>query len=119
MFVGLLALRKLPRRFNDYVRAYRFPVDGGGIFFGKHLHRLAVDDDGITRGFDVVLEVAENRIVLEEMSQRRRAGQVVDGDEFERGIVNCRAHHVASYPAKTVDANFYRPLRTFLPSMCF
>src|SRR5579859_1687675 len=53
-----------------------------------------------------MFQVAQNRIVLEQMSQSGGAGQVIDGHKFDIRIVNGGAQHVASDAAKAVNANF-------------
>ena len=56
-------------------------------------------------GDDFVLQVAQNRVVLEQVSQRRRAGQVVDGNKFDLGIAKSGAKYVAANAAEAVDTN--------------
>src|SRR5262249_39504891 len=106
MLLRLFGFGESTGGFNDHLRPYRFPLNGCRVLFGKHLDRSVVNGDGIAGNLDVVLEVAENGVVLEQMGQGRGAGEIVDSDKFEVRIVNCRAQHIAPDPAETVDANF-------------
>ena len=54
---------------------------------------------------DFVLQIAEDRVVLEQVSQSCRAGQVVDGNKFDLGIAERGAQNVAANSAEAVDAN--------------
>ena len=82
-FFAVLRLGELAGRFDDNLRAHRFPIQLGGIFFGEDLDVLAIDADGIVGGGDLVRQVAEDGVVLQKMRQRLGAGEVVDGDEFQ------------------------------------
>ncbi len=57
---------------------------------------------------DLAGEAAEDRVVLEQVGERLRIGQVVDGDELEVGPSRmCRAEDVAPDPPETVDADLH------------
>ena len=56
---------------------------------------------------DFVLQVAEDRVVLQEVGQRGRGGEVVDGDEFDVGVAESGAEYIASDAAEAVDAYLY------------
>ena len=57
-------------------------------------------------GRDVRLQVAQNRVVLEQVGERLRVGQVVDGDNIDRVVIHRRAHDVPANPAEPVDPYF-------------
>ena len=78
----------------------------GRIFFLKTLKVLPSDRDAIVRRRDFVGQVAQNRVVLQQVSQRLGIGQVVDGHKFEVGIIERSAQHVAPNAAKAVNAYF-------------
>ena len=53
-------------------------------------------------------EAAEDRVVLEQVAERRWVGEVVDGDELEVGAGRvCRPEDVAPDPSETVDADLH------------
>jgi hypothetical protein len=54
---------------------------------------------------DLVLQVAQDRVVLEQVGQRRRAGQVVDGNKIDLRIAKRGAQNVAANAAEAVDTN--------------
>ena len=73
----------------------------------KTLICLAVDGDEVGAVGDLVLEVAEDGVVLEQVGQGGRGGEVVDGDEFDVWVADCGAEDVASDAAEAVDAYLY------------
>ena len=76
--------------FDDDFGADGGPVELGGVALGEDLDLLAVDGDGISVGGDVILEVAEDGVVLEEVGEGGGGGEVVDGDELDLGIARGR-----------------------------
>ena len=52
-------------------------------------------------------QVAEDRVVLEQMSESGRARQIIDGDKFDFRIAERGAQNVAANPAEAVDANLH------------
>ena len=56
------------------------------IFDREDLELVLIDFDAVTGRGDVRLQVAENRVVFEQMGERRRTGQIVDGDDIDAGI---------------------------------
>jgi hypothetical protein len=91
--------------FDDDLRADGGPVELGGVALGEDLDLLAVDDDEVVALGDLVLQVAEDGVVLEQVGQGGGGGEVVDGDEFDVGIAEGGAEDVASDAAEAVDAN--------------
>ena len=52
-------------------------------------------------------KIAEDRVVLEQMSQGRRGGEVVYGYEFNLRVAESGTKDVASNAAEAVDAYLY------------
>ena len=73
----------------------------------KTLICLAVDGDEVGAVGDLVLEVAEDGVVLEQVGQGGGGGEVVDGDEFDVRVAEGAAEDVASDAAEAVDAYLY------------
>ena len=69
--------------FDDDLRADGGPVELGGVALGEDLELLAVDGDEVRAVGDLVLQVAQDGVVLEQVRERGRGGEVVDGDEFD------------------------------------
>ena len=76
-----------------------------GSLLRQHLELIAADLDGVAGGADRHGEVAEHRVVLQQVSQRRGVGDVVDGDDVDVVMRQRRAHDVAADPSEPVDAN--------------
>ncbi len=108
MFRGILRVGETAGGFDDDLDAERTPVEFGRILDGEDLDLPVADDDGIAVDFDILVEVAEDGIVLRQMGEGFGVGEVVDGDEFDLGVVERCANHVAADTAKTVDAYFDR-----------
>ena len=107
-----------PRWALALVASVKWPVDStticaptvspgqlGGVALGPHLDLLSVDGDEVFAGGDFVRQIAEDRVVLEQVRQRCRAGQVVDGNKINFGIAERGAQNVAANAAEAVDAN--------------
>jgi hypothetical protein len=93
--------------FDDDLCAYAGPVELCRVALGEDLDLLAVDGDEVFAVGDLVFEVAEDGIVLEEMRERGRCGEVVYGDEFDVRVAESGAEDVASDAAEAVDAYLY------------
>jgi hypothetical protein len=52
------------------------------------------------------MQLAEGRIVLQQVSQRLGIRQVVGCDEFDAGVVQAGSNDVSSNAAEAVDAYF-------------
>ena len=80
------------------------------ILLGEDSDLVAVDGDRAVRRRDVALVRAVHRVVLEEVRERLRIGQVVDGDELDVGdtLLLRGAKHLSSDASKAVDANANR-----------
>ena len=105
MGLGLGRVGEVAGGLDDDLRAYVCPGQLGGIALGPDLDLFAVDGDEVFAGGDFVLEVAEDRVVLEQMGKRCRAGQVVNGNKIDLGIAEGGAQNVAANSAEAVDAN--------------
>src|ERR1019366_2643164 len=100
------------------LRAHISPGQLGGVALGPHFDLFAVDRDKVVARLDVVGKVAQNRVVLEQVSQRRRAGQVVDGDKIDFFVAKRGPQNVASDAAEAVDTNLYCHVSFLLRGLC-
>ena len=103
--LGLGAVSKVAGGFDDDLRADRSPGELGGVALGPYLDLFAVDGDEVIAGGDFVLQVAQDRVVLEQVSQRCRAGEVIYGNKIDFFIAKRGAQNVAANAAEAVDAN--------------
>src|SRR5208283_2380438 len=105
--LGFGRVGKVAGRLHNHLCADVGPGQLGGIALRPHFDLFAVDGDEIVARLDLIGQVAQDRVVLEQVSQRRRAGQVVDGDKIELFVAERGAQNVASNAAKAVDSNLY------------
>ena len=107
MFPGFVGVGELSRGLDDDLRADGFPGQLGGIFFCENLECLAVDGDAVGAGGDFVGQVAEDRVVFEQVGQSFGIGEIVDCDEIEIFVGERGAKNVAPDASKSINANFY------------
>ena len=79
-----------------------------GSRLGEHLEAVAVDHEVVAVDLDRARVRAEDRVVLEQVGERLRVGEVVDGDEVDVGAGRLGgAEEVAADAAEAVDADAY------------
>ena len=83
MRLGLGGVGEEAGGFDDDLGADGGPVQLGGVALGEDLDLLAIDGDEVRAVGDLVLQVAEDGVVLEQVRERGRGGDVVDGDDFD------------------------------------
>src|SRR5690625_2300372 len=91
---------------DDDVGAELSPRELGRVLLGEHANRAATDGEVLLVVGDVLVEDAHDRVVLEQVGQRRVVGEVVDPDDLdvctrvERG-----AEEATADAAEAVDAD--------------
>ena len=91
-FFASSALVKLSGGLDYDLGTYGFPIDFGGIFFGKYLELSIVEFDAVASGRDLVVKVAEYGVILQQVRESLCVGEIVDGDEFNvRDLSGTRA----------------------------
>src|ERR1700693_2005298 len=99
-------------RLDDDVHAEISPWKPLGIALREHLEHVAVNGDAVSIGSNRARETAEHTVVLEEVSEHLRCGDVVDRDDLEvGGALSGGAQHVSTDPAEAVDANSHAHAR--------
>ena len=93
--------------FNDYVNAQLAPRQLRGVFDGRYLNGFSVDDQAVFRVLHRSLELSVGGVVLQQMGQNLRFGEVVDGDYFQAVVGNQVAEGQAADAAKSIDGNFF------------
>src|ERR1043166_2069894 len=103
---SLVPARETARRFHHDLHAEVAPWDVVRIGRRKDAQRFAVDGDAVRRMADRVRNRVMHRVVLQQIRERSRVGEIVDGDEFDAGTAFERgAQHVASDAPETIDSN--------------
>jgi hypothetical protein len=100
---GAVAIGEQAGRLEDDVDAEILPRQLRRIAHRQHLELVAVDDDRIALGLDFRVQVAEHRIVFEQMRQRMRAREIVHRDEVDVVVAERRTHDVAADAAEAVN----------------
>src|SRR5262249_11894059 len=101
----LIAIGEEAAALEDEIHAELLPRKTGRVPLGENAHRRSLDHDRVALGAYVSRKRPVHRIVLQQVSEGLRIGDVVDGDELERGLVETGTQHVAADAAETVDAD--------------
>ncbi len=99
--------REQARGFDHDRRADRSPVELRGVLDAENLEALAINGDRVVRVGHLIGKIAEDRIVFQQMRERLRIRDVVDGYDFDRGIAKRRAKDVAADASETVNSDFH------------
>src|SRR5512141_1816962 len=91
---------------DDDLDSQLLPRQIGGVLAREDLDLLAVHHDGVFLHLHGRLEAAVHGVVLQEVGQGLRVGDVVHGHDLERGILVRGAEEVAADPPEPVDADF-------------
>ena len=98
---------------EHYVYAQLAPGALFGILDGVDGDLFAVNNDGILGRFDGVLILTDHAaiallggVILEQMSQHRGAGQIVDGDHVVPGSAEHLTERKTTDAAEAIDSNF-------------
>ena len=83
----------------------RSPGERGGVALGEHLKPMVAHPDAVTIHRDGVAEVAEHRIVLQQMGQRAGVGDVVHRHDLDLALALRRPHDVPADAAEPVDSH--------------
>ena len=92
-------------RLEHHVDAERFPGQLRRIAHRQHLELVAVDRNRVALCLDAGVEVAQNRVVLQQMREGRGVGQVVDRHEIDVLVAERGSHDIPADPAEPVDAD--------------
>src|ERR1700730_7452119 len=106
VLASLRPCREQPCRLHHDLRAHRRPIDLRRVLAPEYTKTLSVDGDAVVRMLHGIGQIAQNRIVFQQISQRLGIGDVVDRHELDVTVGERGAHDVASDTPEAVDAYF-------------
>src|SRR4029077_20566503 len=93
-------------RLDDDVHAEVFPGQLGGVSVAHELHAAAADDDVVPLHRHGRAKSTQRGVVLQEMGERVRVADVVDGDDIERRFEGVGGTvDVPADAPETIDSN--------------
>ena len=103
---GVCAGAEPSSRLDDDVHVELVPRQAGRVRLTRRFDAVAVDDDRRVADLDRVVERAVDRVVLQELSDQVRVGDVVDRHPFDVGFTLIgRAERGATGAAEAIDGN--------------
>src|ERR1700694_3433142 len=96
MLPGVGSVGEPAGRLDDDLSSDGVPGQGSGIFFLENLNNLAIDRNTVGAGGDFVRQVAEDRVVLQQMGKGLRVGEIVYSYKVEVLVGERGAKNVAS-----------------------
>src|SRR5262249_58227784 len=112
-----VAVGEQPGRLEHHLDAEILPRQLCGILDREDLEFVAVDRNRVLLRFHRRVQIAEHRIVFEQMRECLRAGEIVDRDEVDLPVAERSAHDVAPDATESVDSypdrHRYPPGQTF------
>ncbi len=90
-------------RFDDHVHAQVAPGELRRVALGQDIDGLAVDRDAGVAGFDLSRKASVYAVVLEQVGQGCRVGEVVDRNDFVVFLFQPRTEHVTTDATETVN----------------
>ena len=105
VLVGPVVVGEEAGGFDDVVDADVAPLEVGRVPLGGGADLLAVDDEVVRVGRDLAVELAVDRVVLEEVSERVVVEQVVDGNDLDVRVRRGGAEDEAADAAEAVDTD--------------
>jgi hypothetical protein len=108
MFCCCIALGEETGGFEYDFNAEIFPGQLRRILRRQNLELLTGDRDAVAAGLHVGLEVAEHRVVLEQVGEGGGIREVVDRDEIDISAAQRGTHDVAANSPEPVDPDLHR-----------
>ncbi len=106
VLLGALALREEAGRLDRDVDAELAPRQVGRVALGEELDLVVADAQHAVAHLDRYIEVAERRVVPQQVRHRLQVAEVVRRDDLEvAAVLEMRAEEVPSDPPEAVDAH--------------
>ncbi len=83
VLLGIFGVSEASSRFNHHLHADAFPRQRSRVLLFENFDCLTIHRDAVRPGSNFVRQVAEDRVVLQQMGQSFRIGQVIDRHEFQ------------------------------------
>ena len=93
-------------RLEHHVDAEVLPRQLRRVLHRQDLELVVVDGDPVALGGDVGLQVAEDRVVLQQVGEGVGRGEIVHRDDVDVAVAHGGAHDVAADAAEPVDPDF-------------
>src|SRR6266516_6718848 len=106
MFLCVFGFGKKAGGFDHYLGAHRLPVNLCRVAFREHTEFFVLHLDPVCGGGDIVLEISQHRIVLQQVRECLRIGDIVNSNEVDFRIPKRGAKNVAPDATKSIDADF-------------
>src|SRR5271165_2563048 len=101
----VVAAAELTGGFDHDVHAEVAPPDRSGLARAERSYGLAIDDDRVLIVRDVGCESAKGRVKGQQMRERARVGDVVDGDDLEVVVLQAAPDERSPDPAEAIDSD--------------
>src|SRR5262249_15040457 len=95
-------------RFDDDLGADLLPRYLCRVFFSKDTKLVVVHRYRRLGARHLVREIAEDRVILQEVSKRVRVGQIIYGNEVKFLVSQCGSQNIAPDATEPIDPNFNR-----------
>ena len=102
----LFAIGEDPGALVHEIGAPLFPRKSGGVFFSGELDLMRSDNERLTFNPNILVQRAVHGVVLEEVRDRFRAGEVVDADNFDIPSFQRQTCDFTANTSKTIDSDF-------------
>ena len=114
MLLGVIGIGKMAGRFEHNLRAHRIPWKFGRIPLGENLESLVVYGNAVRSSRDLIMQVAENGIVFQQVRQGLGTREIVNGHHFDVRIIERRTKNVATDASKAVNPYFNSHLASMM-----
>jgi len=108
VLLGIFCIGESSRGLDHNLRANGSPIQLRRVLLGKYADSLVVDLYAVPARSDVMGKIAQNRIVLKQVRESFRIGQIVNRYELQIRIIKSRTKNVTSDTPESIDADFYR-----------
>src|SRR5712692_463406 len=106
MFLCILSFREPARRFDHDLRAHRLPRNRRRVALREYPEFFALNLDSVFRRRNIMMKIAQHRIVFQEVRQRLCISDVVDRDEIDILVTERRTKNIAPNATEPVDPHF-------------
>ncbi len=103
---GFRAVGEVTCRFDNDLSTKRRPVNCGRILGREDLEWLSINADGVAFDLNVGVQPAQDRVVLQKVSQCLCVSKVVGCNELDSRVLQAGPKHISPDTAEAVDSHF-------------